>query len=44
LKKDELSNIEEKKWQKILDSRGVNTLMTPIRTKGEKNENNINPW
>lgn len=44
LKKDELSNIEDKKWAKMLEKRGINTLMTPIKTKGEKNENHINPW
>ncbi len=32
-----ISNMEERKWQKMLNSRGVNTLMLPLsRGKGDK--------
>jgi len=37
-----ISNMEERKWQKMLNKRGVNTLMIPLN-KGEKN-NETNPW
>ncbi len=37
-----ISNMEERKWQKSLDQRGVNTLMIPLN-KGEK-KNDTNPW
>ena len=44
IKEHKLSDMEEKKWSKILENRGINTLLTPIRTKGEKDETTINPW
>ena len=37
-----ISNMEERKWQKMLNNRGVNTLMLPIK-KGEL-KNETNPW
>ena len=37
-----ISNMEERKWQKMLNQRGVNTLMIPLN-KGEK-KNDTNPW
>ncbi len=37
-----ISNMEERKWQKMLNKRGVNTLMIPLN-KG-KRENEENPW
>ncbi|MBU1669356.1 tetratricopeptide repeat protein [bacterium] len=37
-----ISNMEERKWQKMLNQRGVNTLMLPLN-KGEQN-NETNPW
>ena len=37
-----ISNMEERKWQKMLNKRGVNTLMIPLK-KGERN-NEKNPW
>jgi len=37
-----ISNMEERKWQKMLNQRGVNTLMIPLN-KGEK-KNDANPW
>jgi Ca-activated chloride channel family protein len=37
-----ISNMEERKWQKMLNQRGVNTLMIPLN-KGKK-ENETNPW
>ena len=41
-KKQPISNMEERKWQKMLNQRGVRTLMLPIK-KGEKNDNS-KPW
>ena len=41
-KQPPISNMEERKWQKMLNNRGVNTLMLPIK-KGE-NKNETNPW
>ena len=37
-----ISNMEERKWQKMLNQRGVNTLMIPLQ-QGER-ENETNPW
>ena len=37
-----ISNMEERKWQKMLNQRGVNTLMIPLN-KGDK-QNETNPW
>jgi len=37
-----ISNMEERKWQRKLDQKGVNTLLLPIR-KGEK-EDETTPW
>lgn len=38
-----ISNMEERKWQKMLNKRGVNTLMLPLSRGGKKNEEE-NPW
>jgi Ca-activated chloride channel family protein len=40
-KQPPISNMEERKWQKKLNQRGVNTLMLPIR-KGENKDEK--PW
>ena len=37
-----ISNMEERKWQKMLNQRGVQTLMIPLN-KGKK-ENETTPW
>ncbi len=37
-----ISNMEERKWQKMLNSRGVNTLMLPLRRGDKRDEKN--PW
>ncbi len=42
-KQPPISNMEERKWQKMLNKRGVNTLMIPLNSKGEKNHEK-NPW
>jgi Ca-activated chloride channel family protein len=42
-KKVPISNIEEAKYKKMLNNRGVNTLLLPINTKGDKNEE-LKPW
>ena len=34
--------MEERKWQKMLDKRGIKTLILPIK-KGENNDN-TKPW
>ena len=38
-----ISNMEERKYKKMLNQRGINTLMLPLSTKGEK-RNEKNPW
>jgi len=38
-----ISNMEERKYKKMLNQRGINTLMLPLSTKGEK-KNEQNPW
>ena len=45
LKPAPISDMEVRKYEKMLNKRGVNTLLLPLNTKGErKYENNINPW
>ncbi len=40
-----ISDMEIRKYEKMLNKRGVNTLLLPLNTKGEKrNEENIKPW
>ena len=36
-----ISNMEERKWQKMLNKRGVNTLMIPLNKGDRKNETNL---
>jgi len=38
-----ISDMEERKYKKMLNQRGINTLMLPLSTKGEK-RNEKNPW
>ena len=38
-----ISNHEERQWDKILNQRGVNTLMLPLSKEGENDENK-KPW
>jgi Ca-activated chloride channel family protein len=38
-----ISDMEERKYTRMLDQRGVNTLMLPIDTKGER-EDEEHPW
>lgn len=38
-----ISNHEERQWDKILNQRGVNTLMLPLSNKGEKDDT-TKPW
>ncbi len=38
-----ISDKEMRKYQKILDQRGINTLMLPITNKGDKNDE-TKPW
>lgn len=37
-----ISNMEERKWQKMLDQRGVKTLMIPLNKKERQHDKN--PW
>jgi hypothetical protein len=34
--------MEERKWQNMLNKKGINTLLLPIKKGGNKNEEN--PW
>jgi Ca-activated chloride channel family protein len=43
LKKEPISDKEVRKYLKMLDKRGVNTLLVPLNTKGAKDEE-ITPW
>jgi len=38
-----ISNHEERQWDKMLNQRGVNTLMLPLSNKGEKDDTS-KPW
>lgn len=38
-----ISDMEERKYKKMLNQRGINTLLLPLSTKGEK-RNEENPW
>ena len=40
----DLSQLEERKWSKMLNNKELNTLMIPLKNKGEKDEQNIKPW
>ena len=42
-KKEPISDKELRKYQKMLDQRGINTLVVPLKTKGEQN-NELKPW
>jgi Ca-activated chloride channel family protein len=44
LKNTDLSHLEEKKYQKLLNNRELNTLLIPLKTKGDKNAQDIAPW
>ena len=43
MKKEPISDKEVRKYQKMLDQRGINTLMVPLKTKGEDNHE-LKPW
>lgn len=43
-KTGELSDLEEKKWSQMLESREIRTFIVPISNNGDKNEQNIKPW
>jgi len=42
-KQPPISDMEERKWQKMLNQRGVNTLMLPLNNKEYKRDE-TNPW
>ena len=45
IKKLPISDMELRKYNKLLDKRGIKTLMLPLPSKGvKKDEKNINPW
>lgn len=41
--KEEISDMELRKWEKTLNDRGVNTRMLELNTKGDRNED-LKPW
>ncbi len=45
-KKEPISDMEIRKYDKLLNQRGINTLMLPLNTKGEKEDEKreIKPW
>jgi Ca-activated chloride channel family protein len=43
MKKEPISDKELRKYQKMLDQRGINTLMVPLNTKGDDNHE-LKPW
>ncbi len=43
MKKEPISDKELRKYQKMLDQRGINTLMVPLETKGDDNHE-LKPW
>jgi len=43
VKKEPISDKELRKYQKMLDQRGINTLMVPLKTKGDDNHE-LKPW
>ena len=43
MKKEPISDKELRKYQKMLDQRGINTLMLPLKTKGEDSDE-LKPW
>ena len=43
MKKEPISDKELRKYQKMLDQRGINTLMVPLKTKGDDNHE-LKPW
>ena len=42
-KQPPITDMEERKWQKMLNQKGVNTLMLPLNNKEQK-RNETNPW
>lgn len=42
IKKEPISDMEIRKWNRVLERRAVNTLLLPLKTKGEPDEKN--PW
>jgi len=39
-----ISDMEERKYNKLLDKRGIKTLMIPLAGKGEPREDETTPW
>jgi len=39
-----ISDMEERKYNKILDKRGIKTLMIPLESKGEPRNDETTPW
>ena len=45
VKKDEpISDMEVRKWNKVLDQRGIHTLMLPLQTENKGADNEKHPW
>jgi Ca-activated chloride channel family protein len=44
-KEEPISEMELRKWNKVLNRRGIHTLMLPMQTqKGERSEDETTPW
>lgn len=39
-----ISDMEERKYNKMLNKRGIKTLMIPLQSKGKPHENETTPW
>ena len=39
-----ISDMEERKYNQMLERRGIKTLMIPLSGKGEAHENETTPW
>ncbi|SFP51196.1 tetratricopeptide repeat protein [Hydrogenimonas thermophila] len=45
IKKDEpISDMEVRKWNKVLNQRGIHTLMLPLQTENKGADNEKHPW
>jgi len=45
IKKDEpISDMEVRKWNKVLNQRGIQTLMLPLQTENRGEDNEKHPW
>ncbi len=43
-KQQPINDMEERKYNQMLDKRGIKTLMIPLQSKGEPHESETTPW